>query len=74
MSLSDWADIGAIVTAVAVVFAVFQVVTARTQRHREFENMYVQRYWQILDRMTDRMYLNNEVALPTSEERRLAIA
>lgn len=74
MSLSDWADFGAILTAVAVVFAVLQVVTARTQRHREFENMYVQRYWEILDRMTDRMYLNHEISRPTPDELRLAVA
>lgn len=73
MNLNDWADIGTIFTAVAVVFAVFQVVTARTQRHREFENLYVQRYWQILDRMPDWMYLNQENSEPTPDERRLAV-
>lgn len=74
MNLNDWADIGTIFTAVAVVFAVFQVVTARTQRHREFKNLYVQRYRQIFDRMPDRMSLNHEISEPTPDERRLAVA
>lgn len=74
MNLSDWADIGTIFAAAAVVFAVFQVVGARTQRHREFENLYVQRYWQILDRLPDRLYLNHEIRVPRRDERRLAVA
>lgn len=74
MNLNDWADVGAIITAVAVIFAVLQVISARTQRHREFENMYVQRYWRILDHMTDRMYLNQEISEPTPDEARLAVA
>ncbi|MDP9998292.1 hypothetical protein J2W15_001789 [Pseudarthrobacter sulfonivorans] len=36
--------------------------------------MYVQRYWQILDRMTDKMYLNHEISEPTQDEIRLAVA
>lgn len=45
-----------LVTAGAIVFAVFQVVGSRTQRHREFENLYVQRYWALLDRMSLQLY------------------
>lgn len=48
-------------TAVAVVSAVLQLVGSRTQRHREFENLYVQRYWQLLDGMSARMYMGGEM-------------
>ena len=41
------------VTALAVAFAVGQLVVARKQSHREFENMYVQRFWAIIDQFTD---------------------
>lgn len=45
-----------LITAVAIVFAVLQLVGDRAQRHREFENLYVQRYWSLLDRMSDELY------------------
>ena len=45
-----------LVTAVAIIFAVLQLVGDRAQRHREFENLYVQRYWSLLDRMSDELY------------------
>jgi hypothetical protein len=73
MNLNDWADIAQLVTAVAVVFAVLQLVGSRTQRHREFENLYVQRYWQLLDRMSARMYMGGEMADPTEAEKRLVV-
>lgn len=74
MNLGDWANVGSVVTAGAVVFAVFQLVAARTQRHRDFENLYVQRYWQILDRMPDRLYFGHEILSPNTDELRLAVA
>lgn len=45
-----------LITAVAIVFAVLQLVGDRAQRHREFENLYVQRYWALLDRMSYELY------------------
>lgn len=36
-------------TVAAILFALIQLLTARKQRHREFELVYVQRYWQIID-------------------------
>lgn len=45
-----------VVSAVAVVigvwFAVIQLAAVRRQEHRQFENLYVQRYWQIIDRLS----------------------
>ena len=52
MTLSDWANIATIVTAVAIFFALLSLIGDRRQRHREFENLYVQRYWAILDRQS----------------------
>ena len=74
MNFSDFADLSSIVTATAAIFAVFQLVAVRTQRHRDFENLYVQRYWQLLDRMPDRLYLNHEISAPNPDELRLAVA
>ncbi|WP_181578449.1 hypothetical protein [Arthrobacter sp. AQ5-05] len=36
-------------TAIAILFAFSQLHTARKQRHRDFELVYVQRYWKIID-------------------------
>ncbi|MCC9068628.1 hypothetical protein [Arthrobacter cryoconiti] len=44
--------IASVLTALAVIFAIMQLVTARKQRHREFELVYVQRYWSIVDRLS----------------------
>lgn len=74
MNAFSLADLGWFLTAAAAIFAGFQLLAARTQRHRDFENLYVQRYWQILDRMPDRLYLNHEIPAPDSDERRLAVA
>ena len=74
MNFSDVADLGSVLTAAAAIFAVFQLVGARTQRHRDFENLYVQRYWQLLDRMPDRLYLNHEIPAPDPDERRIVVA
>lgn len=52
LTLSDWANIATIVTAVAILFAILSLIGDRRQRHREFENLYVQRYWAILDRQS----------------------
>lgn len=74
MNFGDFADRSSIVTATAAIYAVFQLVAVRTQRHRDFENLYVQRYWELLDRMPDSLYLNHEISAPSPDERRLAVA
>src|ERR1700710_2758249 len=50
-------SVASMVTALAVAFAVGQLVVARQQSHREFENMYVQRFWAIIDQFTDKIAL-----------------
>lgn len=45
-------NIASVVTAVAVIFVVFQLVGDRNSRHREFENLYVQRYWNLTDQLS----------------------
>jgi hypothetical protein len=45
-------DIAAVATTVALIVVVFQLVSERTSRHREFENLYVQRYWELMDRLS----------------------
>lgn len=60
-----------ILTLIAIAFAVLQLVGDRNQRHREFENLYVQRYWNLVDRMSDDLYLksNEELRRPSSDSR-----
>jgi hypothetical protein len=52
LTLSDWANIATIVTAAAVIVAILSFIGDRSQRHREFESLYVQRYWAIHDRQS----------------------
>jgi hypothetical protein len=47
----EWADvIGQFATVVAVGAAFLQLIGARAAKHRDFENLYVQRYWNLMDR------------------------
>lgn len=67
-------DAVAIVTAVAVIFVVFQLVGDRTSRHREFENLYVQRYWNLMDQLSfDPQYLPPEAPI-SPQDRKLCLA
>lgn len=46
----EWANVIAqFATMVAVFFAVLQLIGARAAKHRDFENLYVQRYWNLMD-------------------------
>jgi hypothetical protein len=46
----EWAEVVAqLVTPIAVLFAIFQLIGARAAKHRDFENLYVQRYWNLMD-------------------------
>jgi hypothetical protein len=52
MSIEFWTAFNAIAsgfTALAVIVALFQLRGARQQAHRDFENLYVQRFWEISD-------------------------
>lgn len=51
MSGWEWANVVAqFATMFAVVFAILQLIGARAAKHRDFENLYVQRYWNLMDR------------------------
>jgi hypothetical protein len=45
-------DIGTVATAVGVLLAVLSLRAARLQRRRQFETIYVQRYWALMDGLT----------------------
>ncbi|GAA1866460.1 hypothetical protein GCM10009772_47340 [Pseudonocardia alni subsp. carboxydivorans] len=45
-------DVGTIATAVGVLLAVLSLRAARLQRRRQFETIYVQRYWTLMDGLT----------------------
>lgn len=48
----DWIDfVVSVVTGVGVLLIFLQIIGERSSRHREFENMYVQRYWAITERL-----------------------
>lgn len=50
MTGREWTAIVAqLVTPIAVLFAIFQLIGARAANHRDFENLYVQRYWNLMD-------------------------
>lgn len=57
LATPNWAEgltaITSVVTAVAVVFAVQQVVLHNRQTHRDFESMYLQRFWEVDDRKSE---------------------
>ncbi|MDJ0457731.1 hypothetical protein PUN71_011005 [Arthrobacter sp. NQ7] len=46
----DWLEpLAHAATVVAVLFLVPQLIGARAAKHRDFENLYVQRYWNLMD-------------------------
>jgi hypothetical protein len=52
LGFSVLADIALIITAVGVLAAVFGLRQSNRERLRQFEAMYVQRYWSILDQLS----------------------
>lgn len=54
MSAGMWIDIAGLVisafTAMSILFAVTQIVAQTRQMHRDFEALYVGRYWTLMDR------------------------
>ena len=44
--------IAAVATTVGVLLILPQLRAAQRQRHRQFEDLYIQRYWSIIDRMS----------------------
>lgn len=45
-------NVASVVTCIAIVFVLFQLVGERKAGHRNFESLYVQRYWTIEDRIS----------------------
>lgn len=54
MSEVTWVDIAGLIisalTMLSIVFAVTQIVAQTRQMHRDFEALYVERYWALRDR------------------------
>ena len=54
MSEVTWVDIAGLIisalTMLSIVFAVTQIVAQTRQMHRDFEALYVERYWALMDR------------------------
>lgn len=48
-------------TASAIVFAAWQLLFHSRQMHRDFEVLYVQRYWGLMDERSDKFLLNGEL-------------
>ncbi|MGH1549189.1 hypothetical protein ACRAWB_08450 [Leifsonia poae] len=61
------------VTALAVVFAAGQLRVAREQSHRDFENLYVQRYWSLLDKFSVDATLEEARTAATPSDRAIAL-
>ncbi|MDN5896920.1 MAG: hypothetical protein L0H93_23220 [Nocardioides sp.] len=53
MSETSWVEVVglvvSLVTAGSIIFAAIQIVAQTRQMHREFEALYVQRYWSLMD-------------------------
>lgn len=62
------ADIATVVTALAVIVAILSFVGDRSQRHREFESLYVLRYWAIGDRLSPERRLGRPRRLSKKDE------
>ena len=54
-------------TALAIVFAAWQLLSHSRQMHRDFEMLYVQRYWQLMDRRSARL-VNRGIAKSRDRE------
>lgn len=66
----EWAEVVAqLVTPVAVLFAIFQLIGARAAKHRDFENLYVQRYWNLMDSFKGDQWTTNTVRALPKEDR-----
>lgn len=54
MTGSHWLEgaglIISIITAGSIIFAARQIVAQTRQMHREFESLYVERYWELMDK------------------------
>lgn len=68
----DWADWAyfavTLLTGIGVLAIGLQIIGERSARHREFENMYVQRYWDIASRLPTRFVHGHADYVPNASE------
>lgn len=50
-----------LLTASAIIFAGWQLLLHSRQMHRDFEMLYVQRYWELMDKRSDEFLLNDDL-------------
>jgi len=64
----EWIDrFAAVLTGLGVLFLVVQLRQSQRQRHRQFEDQFLQRYWTLLDSMPDRCDPMLDEAAPSQE-------
>lgn len=63
MGIDIWSLVLQIATLVAVGVAAWQLLFHSRQMHREFESLYIARYWELMDRRSKRWVLKGQ---PTS--------
>lgn len=71
----DWADwfylfsiTATFITTIGVLGIIWQIIGERRTRHREFENMYVSRYWNIASKLPHRFVCGHQDYSPTEQE------
>lgn len=61
----NWVDIGtfivSMVTCLTIGFAALQLIFHSRQTHREFESLYVQRYWNLMDKRSEPFAVKQKV-------------
>ncbi|WP_207346456.1 hypothetical protein [Arthrobacter sp. E3] len=71
-----WEAVSAVasaLTALAVSFAIMQLVTARKQRHLEFELVYIQRYRALIDELSFDIGSEVEIEVLNPRDRKLSL-
>lgn len=63
-----WTDVVSTLTLVAVVAAVLQLRLHTQQTHRDLESLYVQRYWELMDRRSGPFEVDSQ---PQPQDRRV---
>lgn len=57
------------ITLITIVFAFLQIKSSNKQMHREFESMYIGRFWEIIDEFSDSFIFQN---IPENSDKRVA--
>jgi hypothetical protein len=59
LTFDVWSLVLQVATLIAVIVAAWQLLFHSRQMHREFEAMYIARYWQLMDRHSTRWILRH---------------